>query len=91
MSTCKTHSLLEFVPKTGRKHQLRLMSAQALRAPIVGDWKYGWRGPEEMNGHLLHAADIQFYVHASPTTQVCKTDGKAPVLAQDGQTANGPG
>ncbi len=35
-------SWVRFAPKTGRTHQLRLHSAQSLRAPIVGDSLYGY-------------------------------------------------
>ena len=34
-------ALLELTPITGRKHQLRVHCAQALRCPIVGDTLYG--------------------------------------------------
>ena len=34
-------SWVQFSPKTGRTHQLRLHSAQSLNAPIVGDALYG--------------------------------------------------
>ncbi|KAI9346795.1 pseudouridine synthase [Zopfochytrium polystomum] len=34
-------SLVEFKPKTGRKHQIRVHASRVLRAPIVGDYKYG--------------------------------------------------
>lgn len=49
---------VEFVPLTGRTHQLRLHAAHAdgLDAPIVGDSLYGEVGPRM----LLHATWIQF-------------------------------
>lgn len=37
-------ALLELVPLTGRKHQLRRLCAEVLRAPIVGDVRYGFSG-----------------------------------------------
>lgn len=35
-------TLLELVPITGRKHQLRVHLSKALSSPIVGDYKYGF-------------------------------------------------
>lgn len=34
-------SLMEFTPKTGRTHQIRVHSAEQLGCPIVGDSRYG--------------------------------------------------
>ncbi len=34
-------SLVEFIPLTGRTHQIRIHAAQSLHVPIVGDIKYG--------------------------------------------------
>ena len=36
-------SFVRFAPETGKKHQLRIHSASALNAPIVGDTLYGGR------------------------------------------------
>ncbi|KAI8473867.1 MAG: pseudouridine synthase [Monoraphidium minutum] len=36
-------SLLRLSPATGRKHQLRVHCAQLLGAPILGDYRYGYR------------------------------------------------
>jgi 23S rRNA-/tRNA-specific pseudouridylate synthase len=35
-------SFLKLWPKTGRKHQLRVHCADCLRAPIIGDRRYGY-------------------------------------------------
>jgi hypothetical protein len=35
-------TLLELTPITGRKHQLRVHTAEALSSPIIGDYKYGF-------------------------------------------------
>ena len=35
-------TLLELIPITGRKHQLRVHVAKALSSPVVGDYKYGF-------------------------------------------------
>ncbi len=34
---------LELTPHTGRKHQLRIHCSKLLGAPIIGDFKYGYR------------------------------------------------
>ncbi len=51
---------VEFIPLTGRTHQLRLHAAHSLGlgCPIVGDRLYGTRKPGERM--LLHAAFLQF-------------------------------
>ena len=36
-------SLLRLAPSTGRKHQLRAHCAELLRAPILNDYRYGYR------------------------------------------------
>jgi 23S rRNA pseudouridine955/2504/2580 synthase len=49
-------TMVKFLPKTGRNHQLRLHSAFSLGAPIVGDSLYGGGG-----GQLhLFAASLSF-------------------------------
>eukprot|EP00899_Mesostigma_viride_P011908 jgi/Mesvir1/20718/Mv14912-RA.1 len=39
---------LRLFPQTGRKHQLRVHCGTSLRAPIVGDFKYGYNGSVTM-------------------------------------------
>ena len=47
-------SLVEFVPRTGRTHQIRVHAADGLGIPVAGDPVYGRsEGPT-----LLHAADL---------------------------------
>jgi 23S rRNA-/tRNA-specific pseudouridylate synthase len=46
----KAH-LVEFMPITGRKHQLRVIASQVFNAPILGDYKYG---PGTMTGIKVH-------------------------------------
>ena len=49
------HTLLEFHPRTGRTHQIRLHCA-FLGCPIAADTTYGHRKPSlELNRHFLHA------------------------------------
>ncbi|OWZ09331.1 Pseudouridine synthase, partial [Phytophthora megakarya] len=48
---------LQLRPRTGRKHQLRVHCAQMLRAPIIGDTKYGGRSADRL---YLHAKRIRF-------------------------------
>lgn len=52
-----THSFIQYSPKTGRTHQLRVHS-QHLGCPIVGDLKYG--ALEEGQNLHLHAYKIKF-------------------------------
>jgi tRNA pseudouridine32 synthase/23S rRNA pseudouridine746 synthase len=55
------HTRIEFIPVTGRTHQLRVHSAhpKGLGIPIVGDPFYGTRiGPRDMK---LHACELSFF------------------------------
>ncbi|HHD56593.1 MAG TPA: RluA family pseudouridine synthase [Desulfobulbaceae bacterium] len=56
----KGRTRVEFIPLTGRTHQLRLHAAheRGLGCPIVGDRLYGIRKPGERM--LLHAQYLQF-------------------------------
>lgn len=47
-------ALVEFVPETGRTHQIRVHAAEGLGAAVAGDPVYGRAG----KGMLLHAAAI---------------------------------
>jgi tRNA pseudouridine32 synthase/23S rRNA pseudouridine746 synthase len=60
---------VEFVPHTGRSHQLRVHAAhpQGLDAPIVGDRLYGRTAPDDDERLLLHAERLAF---AHPVTGV---------------------
>lgn len=60
------YSLVEFTPKTGRMHQLRI-HANKINHPIIGDPKYGNRHHNRMfieefdlNYLFLHACSLQF-------------------------------
>jgi len=56
----KDYSLVEAVPETGRKHQIRVHLAN-LGNPVAGDKKYGNRSnltPAGLSRHFLHAAEL---------------------------------
>ncbi|MDR1071083.1 MAG: RluA family pseudouridine synthase [Rickettsiales bacterium] len=59
-------SFVRFSPETGRKHQLRLHSANALGAPIVGDGIYGSRVVDGKLKTIL--APNHLYLFASKIT-----------------------
>jgi len=52
-------ALLELEPLTGRPHQLRVAAA-SLRAPLVGDLKYGAQRPLPDASIALHALRLEF-------------------------------
>lgn len=58
---------VQFTPKTGRTHQLRVHAAAGLGLPILGDALYGDRA--SASRLMLHAAAIEFFepVRASRT------------------------
>jgi tRNA pseudouridine65 synthase len=76
------YSLVEFTPKTGRMHQLRI-HANKISHPIIGDPKHGNRHHNHMfiaefqNDHLfLHAESLEF-VHPFLDTKHLLTAEKA--------------
>jgi tRNA pseudouridine32 synthase/23S rRNA pseudouridine746 synthase len=63
-------ALIEFRPRTGRTHQLRVHAAEGLGIPIVGDPVYGRGGPSM----LLHAQRLRLPRGAKPAIE-----GEAPL------------
>lgn len=64
-----TTCTVEFIPRTGRTHQLRLHAAHSLglNAPIIGDSLYG-SGTDGDRMHL-HASELTFFNPAQHATQ----------------------
>lgn len=57
----KEYSLVEILPKSGRKHQIRTHLAY-LGHPIAGDKMYGFKGqicPKELSRQFLHASYLK--------------------------------
>lgn len=57
----KDYTLVQVLPKTGRKHQIRCHLAH-LGHPIVGDKIYGFKGqpkPKNLKRHFLHAGYLK--------------------------------
>jgi 23S rRNA pseudouridine1911/1915/1917 synthase len=57
----ESYTLLEVIPKTGRKHQIRCHLAY-IHHPIAGDKVYGFRrqpAPKGLSRHFLHASYLK--------------------------------
>ncbi|KRA80409.1 RluA family pseudouridine synthase [Altererythrobacter sp. Root672] len=62
------HTLVEFLPETGRTHQIRVHAASGIGLPLLGDPVYGnGRGAPRT---MLHAAGLEI-----------PREGKPPILA----------
>lgn len=59
------YSLVEFIPKTGRMHQLRI-HANKISHPIIGDHKYGNRHHNKLFAEQLLLPDL--FLHAIELT-----------------------
>jgi len=74
LETFSEHTLLEFSPKTGRTHQIRLHCA-FLGCPIVGDKIYGRRKPSvSINRHFLHAHKLKIILPGENAAHVFVAD-----------------
>jgi 23S rRNA pseudouridine1911/1915/1917 synthase len=57
----ENYTLLEVIPKTGRKHQIRCHLAH-IHYPVAGDEVYGFKGqarPKGLNRQFLHASYLK--------------------------------
>jgi len=61
LSYCQKTSLIQFEPKTGKKHQLRIV-AKNLNCPIVGDKKYNLNHSNKLENLKLNASRIEFSI-----------------------------
>lgn len=61
-ATANRRTWVEFYPRTGRSHQLRVHAAAVLGCPIVGDRLYGRAEP---GGLCLHARSVTFAPRAN--------------------------
>jgi 23S rRNA pseudouridine1911/1915/1917 synthase len=52
-------ALLKIIPKTGRHHQIRVQLSK-MGSPVLGDNKYGYKGPSTGWGIALHAYNLAF-------------------------------
>lgn len=62
LATANRRTWVEFYPRTGRSHQLRVHAASVLGCPIVGDRLYG---RPDGGGLCLHARQIAFAPRAN--------------------------
>ena len=60
----KKTSLIKFLPKTGKKHQLRIV-AKNLGCPIVGDQKYNLNQTKQRENLKLNAFKLEFDIENS--------------------------
>ena len=70
LGVARGQALVEFRPRTGRTHQLRVHAAEGLHLPIVGDPVYGRGGPTM----LLHAQRLRLPRDPKPAIE-----GEAPL------------
>lgn len=76
ISVCERLTRVEFLPLTGRTHQLRLHAShqRGLRCPIVGDSLYG--SGQQGDPMLLHATALEF-IHPG-NGHTCSFNSPAP-------------
>ncbi|MFO1242788.1 MAG: RNA pseudouridine synthase [Rickettsiales bacterium] len=63
LGTANSMAWIEFYPRTGRTHQIRVHAA-SIDCPIVGDWVYGDYVKDEIILHL-HARSVTVPLYAS--------------------------
>ena len=71
------YSLIEVIPKTGRKHQIRCHFAY-LQHPIAGDTTYGFKNqpcPRGLGRHFLHASLLRIQL---PTNKIKEFRSELP-------------
>ena len=61
ISNNQKNSLIQFEPKTGKKHQLRIV-AKNLGCPIVGDLKYNLNQSKQKENLKLNAFKLEFVI-----------------------------
>lgn len=77
------YTLLEVIPRTGRKHQIRCHLAY-IHHPIAGDKVYGFKNqptPKYLNRHFLHASYLKFELPSGeikPTTHTQEIKSELP-------------
>jgi len=65
------YTLLEVIPKTGRKHQIRCHLSH-IHHPIAGDKVYGFKNqpkPKELTRHFLHASYLKIQLPNNETKE----------------------
>ncbi|MFO8088124.1 MAG: RNA pseudouridine synthase [Bacteroidales bacterium] len=74
LAASKSYSLLEITLHTGRHHQIRVQLS-AIKAPIKGDVKYGFKRLNQ-NGRMihLHARHLEFTHPVKKTPLIIKAD-----------------
>ena len=68
VATVDGRALVEFLPETGRTHQIRVHAASGIGIPLLGDPVYGT--PQGAGRTMLHAAGLEL-----------ERDGKPPIAA----------
>ena len=61
LSYSQKTSLIQFQPKTGKKHQLRIV-AKNIGCPIVGDKKYNFNKSNKLENLKLNASKLEFCI-----------------------------
>lgn len=62
-NTKENISLVEFIPITGRTHQIRVHSSAHLSCPIVGDYKYGFKNLSSSPCDTIILHNLPLFLH----------------------------